>query len=103
MLRKLAGLDDIITERPQIRSLLLFFKPGHNINVFLSPDIAQNKSRVIVQAGHDFRNSCRVSMRTLLFMIMHDVMTKRKSKCCLPPCHALTVVGEKNEHFPKLR
>ena len=57
----------------------------------------------MVPAGHDFRNSCRVSMRALFFMIMHDVMTKRKSKCCLPPCHALTVVDEKNEHFPQLR
>lgn len=26
-------------------------------------------------------------------MIMHDVMTKKKGEHCLPPCHALTVVG----------
>lgn len=103
MLRKLAGLDDIITERSQIRGLPLFLKPGHNINVFLSSISLTKKSKIIVPAGHDFRNSCRVSMRALFFMIMHDVMTKRKSKCCLPPCHALTVVGEKNEHFPQLK
>ena len=97
MLGKRAGLDDIITERSQIRGLLLFLKPGHNINVFFPRYRSQKKYR---PAGHDFRNSCGVSMRTLFFMIMHDVMTKRKSKCCLPPCHALAVVGEKNEHFP---
>lgn len=43
-------------------------------------------------------------MRAERFMIMHDVMTKKKVERCLPPCHALTVVvGESTEHFLELR
>lgn len=50
-------------------------------------------------AGQKYKEKLRtgdpVDVRAcaVYLMIMHDVMTKKKGEHCLPPCHALTVVG----------
>ena len=76
MFRHRAGFDHIITERPEVRGLPFLLKPRHEVNTFFRDEKNNKKEQ---KAGHECGNPVVVSMRATRFMIMHDVMTKRKS------------------------
>lgn len=54
-------------------------------------------------AGHECwkLNMCACALSALWLCMMS--WQKKKVERCLPPCHALTVVGESTEHFLELR